>query len=66
MTQCLLLQTEYPDLDQVDVEGDVFAALPAEMQHEMLRQMIEKRRENSWAKMDTLPEVSSALHHSSC
>ena len=50
-------QCDFPDLDKVDVEGDAFAALPSEMQHEMLVQLIEKRRENSWAKIDTLPEV---------
>ena len=53
------LQDEFQDLNGVDVDGDDFKALPPEIQHEILSELKDKQKKNSWAKLDELPEEAN-------
>ena len=50
-------QEDFEDFEAIDVDGADFKAMPHEIQHEILTELKRRQRQNSWAKLDTLPEV---------
>ena len=54
-----LLQEDFEDFEAIDVDGDDFKAMPEEIQHEILTELKARQKQNSWAKIETLPEVGS-------
>jgi DNA excision repair protein ERCC-5 len=47
------------DIHQVDLEGDAFKALPTEQQYEVLMELRERRKQNSWAKLHEMPREAT-------
>ncbi|XP_071489512.1 DNA excision repair protein ERCC-5-like [Diadema antillarum] len=48
----------YQDLRLVDVESESFLSLPVEVQHELITEMQESSKRNSWSRMHQLPQQS--------
>ncbi|XP_038050845.1 DNA repair protein complementing XP-G cells homolog [Patiria miniata] len=49
----------FQNLDDVDIDSESFQALPPEMQHEIITEMKENKKRNSWKTMDQLPKKSN-------
>ncbi|CAC5405682.1 ERCC5 [Mytilus coruscus] len=47
------------DLDQIDIESDVFNSLPSEMKHEVLTLLKEKKKRHTWNQILELPQESN-------
>ncbi|CAD5119273.1 DgyrCDS7901 [Dimorphilus gyrociliatus] len=52
------LQEYVENLDQIDMESEQFRSLPYDMQHEILIELKEKEKRNSWKTIDKLPPVA--------
>ena len=50
--------SEYQNLNDIDVESNDFKSLPPEIQHEILSDLRDSRKQNSWANIDQLPTDS--------
>ncbi|XP_065200982.1 DNA excision repair protein ERCC-5 [Planococcus citri] len=46
------------DLHSIDIQSEQFKALPPEIRHEILSELIETKKQNSWAKVHEMPEDS--------
>ena len=51
----------HQNLQDVDIDSDDFKALPPELQHEMIIEMKETRKRNSWEMIQSLPAVRGLL-----
>ena len=51
------MESRYQDLGEVDIESESFKALPVEVQHELITELQESSKKNSWARMHQLPKV---------
>ena len=51
------MASTYQDLGEVDIESESFKAMPVEVQHELLSEIQESSKKNSWARMHQLPKV---------
>ncbi|XP_063427344.1 DNA excision repair protein ERCC-5-like [Mytilus trossulus] len=47
------------DLNQIDIESDVFNSLPSEMKHEVLTLLKEKKKRHTWNQILELPQESN-------
>ena len=47
----------YKDLHSIDIDSTEFLSIPADMRHDILTELKETRKENSWAKLHLMPEV---------
>ncbi|XP_041483419.1 LOW QUALITY PROTEIN: DNA repair protein complementing XP-G cells-like [Lytechinus variegatus] len=52
------MASTYQDLGEVDIESESFKALPIEVQHELISDIQESSKKNSWARMHQLPKAS--------
>eukprot|EP00057_Strongylocentrotus_purpuratus_P010645 XP_011665119.1 PREDICTED: DNA repair protein complementing XP-G cells homolog isoform X2 [Strongylocentrotus purpuratus] len=52
------MESRYQDLGELDIESESFKALPVEVQHELITELQESSKKNSWARMHQLPKVS--------
>ena len=50
------------DVDKMDIDSEVFRALPLEIQHELITEMKEKGKKSSWKKLGQLPKVIISRH----
>ncbi|XP_022098685.1 DNA repair protein complementing XP-G cells-like isoform X2 [Acanthaster planci] len=50
--------SRYQNLNDIDIDSENFKALPPEMQHELIMEMKENKKKNSWKTMDQLPKES--------
>jgi hypothetical protein len=57
MSLILCLLQEDVDLNQIDIESDAFNTLPAEMKHEVLTLLKEKKKRHTWNQILELPQV---------
>ncbi|KAI5704846.1 hypothetical protein M8J75_009396 [Diaphorina citri] len=48
----------YADLHSVDINSEQFSALPPDMRHEILTELLEQRKLSSWHKMHEMPQES--------
>lgn len=46
------------DIHSVDVESPAFRALPAEVRHDILSDLKDTRKQNSWRHLDQMPQKS--------
>jgi hypothetical protein len=46
------------NIHSVDVTSEAFRALPTEIQHEILLELRDTRKQSSWNKIDQMPQVS--------
>lgn len=49
------------DVHSVDITSDQFKSLPPEIRHEILSELQDTRKQNSWARMHDMPEVRNTL-----
>ncbi|XP_066903980.1 DNA excision repair protein ERCC-5 isoform X2 [Halyomorpha halys] len=49
----------YKDLHSIDINSEEFLSLPPDMRHDILTELKETRKENSWAKLHLMPEEGS-------
>uniref|UniRef100_T1ICF5 XPG N-terminal domain-containing protein n=1 Tax=Rhodnius prolixus TaxID=13249 RepID=T1ICF5_RHOPR len=47
------------DLQSIDIKSEEFLTLPADIRHDILSELKETRKENSWANVHLMPESSS-------
>ncbi|KAK9510241.1 hypothetical protein O3M35_005068 [Rhynocoris fuscipes] len=47
------------DLHSIDITSEEFLSLPADMRHDILTELKETRKQNSWAKVHLMPENST-------
>nr|XP_054771323.1 DNA excision repair protein ERCC-5-like [Lytechinus pictus] len=52
------MASTYQDLGEVDIQSESFKALPIEVQHELISDIQESSKKNSWARMHQLPKAS--------
>uniref|UniRef100_T1JMN9 XPG-I domain-containing protein n=1 Tax=Strigamia maritima TaxID=126957 RepID=T1JMN9_STRMM len=52
------LSSQYQDIGSVNVNSESFNGLPLDIQHEILSELKESRKRNSWAQMDQMPKDS--------
>nr|XP_054771707.1 DNA excision repair protein ERCC-5-like [Lytechinus pictus] len=52
------MASTYQDLGEMDIESESFKALPIEVQHELISDIQESSKKNSWARMHQLPKAS--------
>merc|ERR1719319_1352440 len=52
---------EVSDVHQVDVTSDKFSSLPKAVQYDLLTELKEKRKQNSWAKMHEMPQKAEGF-----
>lgn len=57
----LLRQLNAEDIHSMDVSSPQFAALPKEMQYEVLHELTERRKQSSWNKMNEMPKSGSGF-----
>ena len=57
---CFVAQSELQNPEEVDIESEDFKSFPPEIQHEILTNMRETRKENYWARLEEMPEVDMA------
>jgi hypothetical protein len=57
MSLILCLLQEDVDINQIDIESDAFNTLPAEMKHEVLTLLKEKKKRHTWNQILELPQV---------
>ncbi|XP_076066571.1 rad2 superfamily protein mus201 [Oratosquilla oratoria] len=55
----ILRNMKLPNLHNFDFESDEFKNLPMETQHEILSELQDTRKENSWGTMNKMPHVST-------
>lgn len=51
------IKLKFRDLHTIDVKSAEFRDLPADMRHEILTELKETRKQNSWGRIHELPEV---------
>uniref|UniRef100_A0A8D9BTU3 DNA repair protein complementing XP-G cells homolog n=1 Tax=Cacopsylla melanoneura TaxID=428564 RepID=A0A8D9BTU3_9HEMI len=51
----------YADLHSVDINSEQFSALPPNMRHEILTELLEQRKLSSWHKMHEMPQESDGF-----
>lgn len=49
---------KYKDLHSIDVNSAEFKSLPPDMRHDILSELKETRKQNSWGRIHEMPEVS--------
>lgn len=49
---------QFRDIHSIDVRSQEFLSLPPEIRHEILTEMIETRKQNSWKHLDRMPKES--------
>lgn len=49
----------YKDLHSIDINSEEFLSLPPDMRHDILTELKETRKQNSWAKLHLMPEEGS-------
>lgn len=52
---------EVSDVHQVDVTSDKFSSLPKTVQYDLLTELKDKRKQNSWAKMHEMPQKAEGF-----
>ena len=57
----LLRQLNVSDIHHMDVTSSQFKSLPKELQYEVLSDLTERRKENSWNKMHEMPKSGSGF-----
>ena len=57
----LLRQLNVTDIHHMDVTSSQFKSLPKELQYEVLSDLTERRKENSWNKMHEMPKSGSGF-----
>ena len=53
--------SHYQNLEDVNIDSESFLSLPPEIQHEMIVEMKEMKKRNSWKTIDQLPKVSRQI-----
>lgn len=48
------------DLHSVDIHSEQFKQLPPEIRHEILSELIETKKQNSWTRIHEMPEVNKS------
>lgn len=51
------IKLKFRDLHTIDVKSAEFRDLPADMRHDILTELKETRKQNSWGRIHELPEV---------
>lgn len=52
------------DLHTLDVHSEEFLSLPPDVRHDILSDLKETRKQNSWGRLHEMPEVLSRVHKS--
>merc|ERR1719186_91118 len=52
---------EVSDVHQVDVTSEKFSSLPKNVQYDVLTELKDKRKQNSWAKMHEMPQKAEGF-----
>lgn len=47
------------DLHSIDISSEQFKSLPPEIRHDILSELQETRKQNSWARIHEMPDVSN-------
>jgi len=46
------------DIHSIDVQSATFKSMPADVRHDILSELKETRKQNSWGTIDEMPQVS--------
>lgn len=55
------MKMKYRDLHSMDVKSAEFKSLPADIRHDILTELKETRKQNSWGRIHEMPEVRRVL-----
>ena len=50
------------NIHSVDFSSEAFRALPVEIQHEILLELRDTRKQSSWNRIHQMPQVNSSYH----